>query len=46
MTNLEFSWWFVALTGLMVLAPYFGIGATLGFLCTCVAMRPLIRYDY
>ncbi|QIN79141.1 hypothetical protein GBA65_12080 [Rubrobacter marinus] len=45
MTNLDLPWWFVALVCLMVVVLYFGIGATLGFLCTYVALRPLTRPD-
>ena len=43
--TLDFPWWLAALLYLMVVAMYFGIGATLGFLCTYSTLRPLNTAD-
>lgn len=38
--TLDFPWRLAALLYLMAIAIYFGTGATLGFICTYLTLRP------
>ena len=43
--TLDFPWWLTALVYLVIIAMYFGTGATLGFLFTYLTLRPINKTD-